>query len=163
MESDEDNYKATPQIKGALVHETVDNKKASTRSSDIQSLPVYSDSLRICGKIDIYKADKRLLIERKNNLKQIFRGQLYQLWGQYYCMLEMGYRIEQIAFYEISTNRMIPIPLPNKEEHRELEQFINQFRQFNPLKDTFSINSNKCKHCIYCSLCDKSITDNVYT
>ncbi len=45
------------------------------------SLPVYCDELGISGKIDVYKQDKRLLIERKNNLKRIFRGQIYQLWG----------------------------------------------------------------------------------
>ena len=83
MESDEDLYKATPQTKGTLVHQGVDEKKGSTRKSDMMSLPVYCDELGISGKIDVYKQDKRLLIERKNNLKRIFRGQIYQLWGQY--------------------------------------------------------------------------------
>lgn len=42
-----------------------DEKKSSTRRSDIMSLPVYCDELGISGKIDVYKQDKHLLIERK--------------------------------------------------------------------------------------------------
>ena len=142
MESDEDLYKATPQIKGAIAHNGVDEKKSSTRRSDIMSLPVYCDELGISGKIDVYKQDKHLLIERKNNLKRIFRGQIYQLWGQYFCLKEMGYEVEQLAFYEISTK---------------------QFKRYNPASTTIQINPNKCTHCIYCNLCDKTNTDNVYT
>lgn len=67
MESDEDLYKATPQIKGTIAHNGVDEKKSSTQRSDIMSLPVYCDELGISGKIDVYKQDKHLLIERKNN------------------------------------------------------------------------------------------------
>ena len=61
MESDEDLYKATPQIKGTIAHQGVDEKKSSTRRSDIMSLPVYCDELGISGKIDVYKQDKYLL------------------------------------------------------------------------------------------------------
>ena len=89
-------------------------KKSSTKKGDIMSLPVFSDTFGISGKIDIYKSDKRLLIERKNNLKQIFRGQIYQLWGQYFCMIEMGYEVEKLAFYEISTNKLINVELHGK-------------------------------------------------
>ena len=66
MESDEDMYKATPQTKGTIAHQGVDQKKSSTCRKDIMSLPVYCDELGISGKIDIYKQDKRLLIERNN-------------------------------------------------------------------------------------------------
>ena len=45
MESDEDLYKATPQIKGTIAHNGVDEKKSSTRRSDIMSLPVYPKSV----------------------------------------------------------------------------------------------------------------------
>jgi hypothetical protein len=30
-------------------------------------------------------------------------------------MLEMGYEVEKLAFYEISSNRVIPIDLPGDE------------------------------------------------
>ena len=163
MESDGDLYKAVPQTKGTLAHQGVDEKKGSTRKSDMMSLPVYCDELGISGKIDVYKQDKRLLIERKNNLKRIFRGQIYQLWGQYFCLKEMGYEVEQLAFYEISTNKMIPVELPGELGKQELIEFIEQFKRYNPASTTLLVNLNKCIHCIYCNLCDKTNTDNVYT
>ncbi|NLV52315.1 MAG: type V CRISPR-associated protein Cas4 [Bacteroidales bacterium] len=163
METDEGLYKAPPQTKGTIVHEGVDKKSGSTRSHDIFSLPVFSDSLGIAGKIDLFKQDRKLLIERKNNLKQIFRGQLYQIWAQYFCMKEMEYDVQNLAFYEISTNKMFPIKLPSNADRAELANFIDKFKKYNPLIDTFNINPNKCRHCIYCNLCDKTSVDNVYT
>lgn len=163
METDEDMYKAPPQIKGALVHTAIDSKSASTRKSDLLSLPVYSNSLRIFGKIDLFKIDKHQLIERKNNLKTIFRGQLYQIWGQYYCMMEMGYDVRELFFYETSTNKMIPVNLPNTEERSELEHIINTFRNYDPYLSDSAVTPNKCRHCIYCNICDKTNVDNVYT
>lgn len=163
MDKDEDLYKATPQVDGTIAHEGIDRKSGSTRQSDIMALPVYSDELGICGKIDIYKQDKRLLIERKNNLKRIFRGQIYQLWGQYFCMEEMGYCIDQLAFYEISTNKMHLVALPGADGKEELRNFIQNFKNFDLTQATINPNPNKCRHCIYCNLCDKADTDNVYT
>lgn len=162
MDADEDMYKATPQITGTIAHNSIDSKKASTRKADIMSLPVYSETLGISGRIDLYKADKYQLIERKNNLKKIFRGQIYQLWGQYFCMTEMGYEVRELAFYEISTNKMIPISLPDEEDRKELETFIRNFIAFDPYFQDFTVNKNKCIHCIYCNLCDKTNIDNVY-
>ncbi len=163
MDADEDVYKATPQTKGTLAHKGVDEKTGSTRKADLMSLPVYSDELGISGKIDVFHQDKRLLVERKNNLKQIFRGQIYQLWGQYFCLREMGYEVERLAFYEISTNKMMPVQLPGEEGKAELISFIEQFKTYNPLSTSFKVNPNKCIHCIYCNLCDKTDHDNVYT
>ena len=82
MEADEDLYKAIPQTKGTIAHKGVDEKKGSTRKKDIMSLPVYSDELKISGKIDVYKQDKHLLIERKNNLNVSFVGR-YTSFGGY--------------------------------------------------------------------------------
>ncbi len=163
MESDEELYKATPQTKGTIAHQGIDNKSGSTRRADIMALPVYCDELGISGKIDLYKQDRRMLIERKNNLKQIFRGQIYQLWGQYFCMKEMGYDVDRLAFYEISTNKMIDVDMPGESGKRELAGFIERFKQYDPATTAFKINQNKCTHCIYCNLCDKTDTDNVYT
>lgn len=163
MEADEDLYKATPQTQGTLAHKGVDKKSGSTRTGEILSLPVYSDTLGIFGKIDIFKQEQRLLIERKYNLKRIFKGQVYQLWGQYFCMKEMGYDVERLAFYEISTNKTIPIDTPQEEQFNELKAFIDAFRKYNPAKPFNLVNHNKCIHCIYCNLCDKTDFDNVYT
>ena len=161
MDTDEGLYHATPQTRGRIAHESVDTKTASNKKTDLQSLPVYSAKFKLMGKVDIFKQKEKLLIERKYNLKQIFQGQIYQLWAQYLCLQEMGYEVEQIAFYETSTNKTIPIRLPTEKDIQDFESFIRGFRRFNPT-DKLHTNPNKCKHCIYCNLCDKTEEENVY-
>lgn len=162
METDESIYHATPQTKGRVAHATVDNKTASNRANDILSLPVYSEEYGLMGKIDLYKRKEKKLIERKYQLKQIFQGQIYQLWAQMLCLKEMGYDVNSLAFYETSTNRMIPVAMPSDQELSCFRDFIKKFRSFDP-SSSFSINPNKCRHCIYCNLCDKTTEDNVYS
>jgi CRISPR-associated protein Cas4 len=162
METDEDNYHATPQTRGKFAHQSIDNKVASTKRTDIMSLTVCSNKLNIVGKIDLYHQDTQQLIERKYEIKQIYQGQIYQLWAQYFCMIEMGYVVKSIAFYEISRNRMIPIDIPDEKEYNALMTFINYYRAYNPSM-LIPINQNKCIHCVYCNLCDKINVDNVYT
>ena len=162
METDETMYHATPQIRGRSVHETIDKKTASNRADDILSLPVYSEEYGLMGKIDVYKRNICKLIERKYQLKRIFQGQIYQLWAQMLCMKEMGYDVKELAFYEISTNKMIPIKMPDKEELSMFKHFIERFRKYNPEETAFPINPSKCRHCIYCNLCDKTTENNVY-
>ena len=162
MDTDEDLNHAKPQTRGKVAHESVDNKMSSTSKNEIQSLPVSSDELGVMGKIDIYRKNEKLLIERKYQLKQIYRGQLYQIWAQYFCMTEMGYEIEKIAFYEMSTNKMIPLDLPTSIDKEELLTFISRFKMYNPA-DSFQPNENKCRHCVYCNLCDKTQVENVYS
>lgn len=161
METDEGLYHATPQTKGKLAHEPVDSKTSSNRSDDLLALPVYSEQLGLMGKIDVYKRKEKKLIERKYQLKQIYKGQLYQLWAQYFCMIEMGYEIDSIAFYEISTNKVIPVAIPSDSDKQELVNFISSFNAFDPLIP-IPVNPNKCRHCIYCNLCDKTEEENVY-
>lgn len=161
MDADEGLYHATPQTRGRIVHETVDSKKASNRADDLLSFSVMSEEYGLMGKIDIYKGKEHRLIERKYQLKNIYQGQIYQLWGQYLCMKEMGYDVKTIAFYEISTNKMIPMELPNQEQLGEFRQFIEEYRNYDPSLP-LKTNINKCLHCVYCSICDKMEGENVY-
>lgn len=163
MDTDEGQYKATPQVKGKVAHQTTDFKTASNRADDILALPVYSEEYGLMGKIDLYKRKEKKLIERKYQLKQIFQGQIYQLWAQMLCLEEMGYEVESLAFYETSTNRMIPMAMPTIQDIEEFQNFIQRFRSFDPSSTTFIINPNKCRHCVYCNLCDKTTEDNVYS
>jgi len=162
MDADEDMYHAKPQTRGRNAHEKVDMKNTSTNHSIIESLPVSSHELGLYGKIDVYHQDSKTLTERKYQLKQIFQGQYYQLWAQYFCMLEMGYDVQTIAFYEISTRKTIKVPLPCEAQKDELVRFIDAYRAYDP-KAPLIINQNKCSHCIYCNLCDKTDTENVYS
>jgi CRISPR-associated exonuclease Cas4 len=153
---------ATPQTQGKVAHAAIDEKTYSSRKDEITSLSVYSDELGIIGKIDLYKGREKLLIERKYQLNTIYQGQIYQLWAQYFCMTEMGYAVEKLAFYAISTNKMFPVELPTNEDKKELQDFILRFKTFDP-NQPIPVNINKCTHCIYCNLCDKIDTENVYT
>lgn len=161
METDDTLYHASPQTRGRIAHESVDNKTASNRSDDILALPVYSEKYHLMGKIDLYKKKENKLIERKYQLKHIYQGQLYQLWAQMFCLQEMGYEVDSIAFYETSTNKMIPVNYPGDKERQEFEQFLKRFHNYNP-NDSIIANPNKCIHCVYCSLCDKTNSNNVY-
>ena len=162
MGGDDELVHATPQTRGKAAHDAIDEKKYSSRKEDLTSLSVYSNELGIIGKIDLYKGKEKLLIERKYQLNSIYQGQIYQLWAQYYCMVEMGYEIEKIAFYAIATNQTFPIAIPTENNKNELLSFIHRFKTYNPTLP-IHVNTNKCTHCIYCNLCDKIDTENVYT
>ncbi len=162
METDEMVFHAAPQTQGKIAHETIDRKKASNRADDIISMSVYSDEYGLMGKIDIYKRNEQKLIERKFQLKHIFQGQVYQLWAQMLCLNEMGYEVKALEFYETSRNKSIPVPIPSKADIDLFKSFLQEFRSFDPGNTPFSININKCNHCIYCNLCDKTNKDNVY-
>ena len=162
MGGDEDLVHATPQTQGKAAHEAIDEKKYSSRKDEITGLSIFSDELGIMGKIDLYKSSEKKLIERKYQLNTIYQGQIYQLWAQYFCMKEMGYEIESLAFYAISTNKIFPIDIPSEESKKELQNFILQFKSYDPIQ-AINVNKNKCTHCIYCNLCDKTDIENVYT
>ena len=161
INADKGLFHATPQTRGRIAHETVDKKRTSNRSDELQALPIISHTYGLTGKIDIYRGREKKLIERKYKLKNIYQGQIYQLWAQYLCMVEMGYEVNTIALYEISTNKMIPVELPSEEQLSRFRQFIIAYRSYDPAKP-IKTNRNKCCHCIYCSLCDKTEKENVY-
>ena len=52
--------------------------------------------------------------------------------------------------------------MPTEEDVREFEEFIAYFHHYNPAEE-IELNPNKCVHCIYCNLCDKTEVENVYT
>ena len=162
MDTDEGNYHAMPQTQGRNAHTSIDNKSTSTSNNVIESLSVISHELGIYGKIDVYRISSKTLVERKYRLKQIFQGQIYQLWAQYFCMTEMGYEIDNLAFYEISTRKTTQMQIPNDSDKVELKRFVDYYRAFSP-QDSFPTNPNKCAHCIYSNLCDKTTENNVYT
>ena len=55
-------YQSSYQIDGTKAHESVDNSTYSTRNNIITSLEVYSDKYKLTGKIYIYDAYKKLLV-----------------------------------------------------------------------------------------------------
>ena len=162
MDADEGLYHATPQTKGRIAHEAIDKKTPSNRKEVLLSMPVYSERFKLMGKIDVYDGREKKLIERKYQIKKIYQGQIYQLWAQMFCLREMGYEVDNLAFYETSTNKMIPVAMPTENDECKFAAFVDKFRNYNP-EDFLTVNPNKCRHCIYCNLCDRTNLDNVYT
>ncbi|MDO5322024.1 MAG: type V CRISPR-associated protein Cas4 [Bacteroidia bacterium] len=159
----EDLYYAAPQLLGKYSHHTVDEGTSVRSKGDLAGMSVFSEKYGLMGKIDIYRASGAQLIERKRHISTIYQGQIFQLWAQMLCMREMGYQVDALFFYDISTRKMKPIKTPGSTELKYFEMFLAKYRSFDPDKDFFSVNESKCLHCIYCNLCDKTAQDNVYT
>lgn len=106
-------YQDTPQIEGTLAHEAIDLKKYSTAKKYIQSMAIYSHTYKIAGKIDIYNKETKTLVERKRKIKKVYDGHRYQLYAQYFCLIEMGYDVQNLQIYSLIDNISYPIPLPS--------------------------------------------------
>jgi CRISPR-associated protein Cas4 len=147
-------YKQKPQIVGTINHEKLEQKTYSTKKKDIQSLAIFSEKYRLCGKIDLYDSKTKTLIERKTKIKKIYDGYRYQLWAQYFCMQEMGYKIEKLVIRSLEDNKKYFIPLPSKNDILKFEELLQKIKNFDPHHQDFSQNSEKCQNCIYANLCD---------
>ena len=150
-------YNDTFQAEGKVVHETIDNKKYSTKKNVLQGIDVYCEKYNLCGKIDIFDTDKGLLTERKKHISIIYDGYIFQLYAQYYSLLEMGYNVRKIQLYSFDSNKTYPIDLPdnNVEMRNKFANLIEQINNFD-INSVIHTNINKCKRCIYNNLCDQT-------
>ena len=148
------SYQDTPQITGSIAHESLDTKKYSTAKKYIQSMAIYSDRYQLAGKIDIYNTQSKTLTERKNKIKKIYDGHKYQLYAQYFCMIEMGYEVKNLQIYSMTDNIMYPIDLPTTADQTKFERILQQYKKFQPDQPNFTQNPKKCAMCIYRQLCD---------
>ncbi len=146
-------YEQTPQIKGLQAHESIDKNKYSTSKKWISSLDIFSDELNLIGKIDLLNIKNGELVERKRTIKKIYDGYLFQVWAQYFCLVEMGYEIKKIFLHSLSNNKRYPIKIPEISEKQKIKNLISEMKNFS-LEEKFSQNLEKCKHCIYAELCD---------
>lgn len=151
-------YHTTDQSRGKAAHKTIDNRKYSTSKEILQGLEVYSSRYNIGGKIDSYDRVKRELVERKKKIKVIYDGYIYQLYAQYFCLIDMGYEVKQLKLYSMDDNKSYPVTIPdeNPMKLKAFESLIQQMQNFD-LDAPFTANENKCKHCIYNNLCDASL------
>lgn len=151
-------YQCTDQTKGKAAHQSIDEKNYSTSKHVLQSLEVYSERYRLGGKIDTFDAKKGLLVERKKKIKVIYDGYIYQLYAQYHCLTEMGYKVTSLRFHSLDDNQNYPVKSPEHDPKRQqaFEDLLQQMRRFD-LQTEFHPNKNKCVHCIYQSLCDVAL------
>jgi CRISPR-associated protein Cas4 len=157
--ADTDLYHDTPQKEGKLAHTTIDGQTYSTRKTIISSISVYSEKYGIYGKIDLYNRQTFTLTERKREIKAIYDGYIFQLYAQYFGMIEMNYEVKELKLYDISHNKTYPVDLPteNKKMLEKFENLIRFIRAFTIEQHSFEPNPNKCQRCIYNSLCDLSL------
>lgn len=69
-------------------------------------------------------------MERKSHISKVYLGQVYQLYGQYFCLTEMGYEVEKLKLYSMDDNQVYEIPLPTDQEIKEFESFLDIYRSF---------------------------------
>lgn len=151
-------YQNAYQINGKKAHETVDTNTYSTKHNTITGIDVYSEQYGIVGKIDIMDLGKKTLIERKKKIKKIYDGYIYQLYGQYTALKEMGYDIKHLNLHSIDDNKTYNVALPEDDKARfiEFEKLIQQIRNFS-LEEFSQNNRQKCSTCIYEPACDRCI------
>jgi len=148
-------YQTTDQTNGKAAHKTIDSQSYTTSKQVLQGMEVYSERYNIGGKIDTFDIGKGLLVERKKKIKVIYDGYIYQLYAQYHCLTEMGYRVKALKFYSMDDNKSYPVKLPGDdlERQRAFEDLLEQMRSFD-LDAPFTANKSKCMRCIYHNLCD---------
>lgn len=150
---DESMYHSTYQVEGKNSHATIDENKYSTKKTLIQGMPVFSGALGVFGKIDLFDEENGLLVERKRTIKKLYDGYFLQIYAQFFCLVEMGYCVKTIQFHSLSDNKRFDVPLPTEKDKQKLLAVIQAMKSFD-IHDPFSQNPNKCKMCIYRSLCD---------
>lgn len=147
-------YQEIDQIRGTFIHEAVDKSAYSTRKDILQGVEVYTDKYNIIGKIDIYDERKKHLVERKNRITTIYDGYVFQLYAQYFALIEQGYQVQRLSIYSYSDNKSYPVNLPEKDLDMvaKFESLISSIKTFD-LTRFRQINQEKCKRCIYAPLC----------
>jgi CRISPR-associated protein Cas4 len=152
------NYHSTYQVKGLNAHKTIDENTYSTSKNILQGIDIFSEKYNLVGKIDIFDIKTKTLTERKKQIKVIYDGYILQIYAQYFCLIEMGYKVEHLKLYSKDDNKSYPIDLPtnNKIMYDKFTKTIKDLQNFN-LNDKFTANIEKCKNCIYYNLCDYSL------
>lgn len=146
-------YHRTAQTEGKIKHENIDKCKYSTAKRYLQGLSVYSEKYNLMGKIDVYDSEEKILIERKNKVKQIYDGYRHQLYAHYFCLQEMGYIVKKMFIHSLSDNKRHSVNIPKQKEISEFENIVEQIKNFNIFNCPIIKNGNKCAECVYKPLC----------
>ena len=151
-------YHESVQVKGRIAHKNIDEKKYSTKKSIIQGIMVFSFKYSLCGRIDLFDTDQGLLTERKKKVHKIYDGFVFQIYAQYYSLVEMGYKVKKLCIYSLDDNKKYKIPLPkeNKEMDLKFKKLIDEIKNYD-LEKEFHPIASKCNNCIYKNLCDRSV------
>lgn len=147
-------YHQESQTKWKINHENIDNQKYSSLKKYLQWIEIYSEKYNLAWKIDLFDKEKWELIERKTRIKEIYDGYKYQVYAQYFCLIEMWFEVKKIFFHSLEDNKRYDIKIPREKEITEFENLLERFNSFDIFTPWFTQNKEKCKKCIYSNLCD---------
>jgi CRISPR-associated exonuclease Cas4 len=122
-------------------------------------IEVFCEQYNIAGKIDVFDAAKGILTERKRSITVIYDGYVFQVFAQYFALVEMGYSVNKIVIHDLVHNKNYPIDLPteNLVMLHKFEQLIHDLNNYDLNDPSFVPKIQKCTNCIYNQLCDKSL------
>lgn len=150
-------YKEAPQVAGKQAHEAIDKGTYSTHKNVLQGTEIFCSRYNLAGKIDLFYKDEGHLVERKRKINVIYDGYIFQVYAQYFALVEEGYQVKKISIRDLTANRNHEIPLPHEapEWVSKFEKLILDISNFS-LDMPFQANPSKCLQCIYSSLCDQA-------
>ena len=159
LEDEEENimYQDSYQLDGSAAHEKSDTGAYSTKKSMLQGVGIYCEKYNLIGKLDTFDIEKGILTERKKKIKTVFDGYVFQVYAQYFSLVEMGYDVKELRLYSMDDNKVYVLEKP--EENLEMfQKFVCLIDEMNSFKfDGFrQDNLLKCQHCIYEPLCSFS-------
>mgnify|MGYP003292976791 CR=1 FL=1 len=163
METDDSVYKAEHLYKGSVIHSSIDEKTSSNRKEILLALPIYSESLGLVGKIDMFNVKTGELVERKTKVDKVYPRHIYQLWAQMFCLQEMGYEVKKVSLYDYSSNKKYSVQLPSEQDAIIFYEFLKTMRSYDPSRDSIEVVEQKCRYCIFTNICDKTTEDNVFS
>ena len=151
-------YQQKPQLAGKAAHESIDKRFYSKRLDVLMSYELYCEKYKLHGKLDVFDCKTGVLTERKRSIKQIYDGYVFQVYGHYFGLLELGYNVKKIRIHDLTANKNYPVALPedNPKMLEKFERLINEINSFSMDSPDFYVNKNKCINCIYSNLCDKA-------
>ena len=158
IETEKMTYQSVYQLNGTAAHESIDEKRYSSKKNILQGIDVYCEQYNIYGKIDIFDNEKGILTERKNKISKIYDGYIYQLYGEYFSLVEMGYEVKEIRLYSMMDNKVYQIDIPSQNS-KYYEGFIKVIKDINEFSfQCYAPSSRlKCENCIYEELCSYSL------
>ncbi len=136
------------QVEGRINHKNIEENKYSTSKRFLVGIYVYSEKYSLLGKIDIYDRETKALIERKTKVKKIYKGYIYQLYAQYFCLKEIGYEVKKLIIHSLKDNKNYNIPFPKKSDINEFKKLLEKIRKFNP-HQLFKKHYKNCPENIY--------------
>lgn len=159
LEEDEDRIieQDTVQLNGTAAHEKSDTATYSTRKTVLQGISVFCEKYNLIGKIDTFDTESGTLTERKKKIKTVFDGYVFQIYAQYYALIEMGYSVKKLKLYSMDDNKVYPVLLPeeNDDMSAKFNKLLHDINAFS-FTDYKQDNPLKCAHCIYEPLCSFS-------